>query len=93
MFLKRKRWLDYTSEELALMKQMVEASSGDTPFSPEYAASYIGKSPSTLQHMRCHQSNGITYSKIGGHVVYRRKHLDEYLNRCEKSCTSSKINA
>lgn len=91
--IQRKQWSQYNDEEKALMKKEVIEAHEDTPFSSEYAASYVGKSTSTLQHMRCHQSNGITYSKAGGHVVYRKRHLDAYLDRCEKSCTSSKINA
>ena len=92
MLARKKRWSDYSHDELALMKDTVAKSDINTPFSPEYAASYLGRSPSTLQHMRSHRSDGITYSKIGGHVVYRRRHLDEYLDRYEKKFTSSKLN-
>ena len=87
--IQRKQWSQYNDEEKALMKKDVMEAHEDTPFPPEYAASYLGKSPSTLQHMRCQQSYGITYSKIGGHVIYRRKYLDKYLDKCEKSCTAS----
>lgn len=88
MISRKKRWSDYSNDELALMKDTVAKSDINTPFSPEYAASYLGRSPSTLQHMRSHRSDGITYSKIGGHILYRKKHLDEYLDRCEKSRTA-----
>lgn len=90
--IQRKQWSQYNDEEKALMKKEVIEAHEDTPFPSEYAASYVGKSTSTLQHMRCHQSKGITYSKVGGHVIYRKRHLDAYLDRCERSCTSSKIN-
>ena len=86
--IRRKNWSLYTHNEIKSMKKSVTEAHPDTPFSPEYAASYIGKSPSTLQHMRCHQSNGIVYSKVGGHVIYRKRHLDNYLDRCEKSFTA-----
>lgn len=89
MLRKRKRWSEYTSDELALMKDTVANASADTPFAPEYAAAYLNKSPSTLQYLRCHKSDAITYSKVGRHVIYRRKYLDEYLDRCEKKCTST----
>lgn len=88
MLARKKRWSDYSHDKLALMKNTVANASANTPFSPEYAASYLGRSPSSLQYMRCHQSDGITYSKIGGHILYRKKHLDEYLDRCEKSRTA-----
>lgn len=92
MIFKRKKWSEYTSDELALMRETVANASPATPFSPEYAAAYLRKSISTLQYMRCHKTDAITYSKVGGHVIYRRRHLDEYLDRCEKKCTSSKFN-
>lgn len=90
MILKKKRWSEYTSDELEFMREAVANASPATPFSPEYAAAYLRKSVNTLQHMRCHKTDAITYSKIGGHVIYRRRHLDEYLDRCEKKCTSSR---
>lgn len=87
--LRKKNWSEYTDYEKELLKQKVAEADENTPFSPEFAAAYIGKSLHTLQHMRCHQSNGITYSKVGRHVIYRKKHLDAYLDSCEKSCTSN----
>ncbi|WP_019672543.1 helix-turn-helix domain-containing protein [Psychrobacter lutiphocae] len=87
--LRKKNWSEYTNDEKELLKQKVAEADENTPFSPEFAAAYIGKSLHTLQHMRCHQSNGITYSKVGRHVMYRKKHLDAYLDSCEKSCTSN----
>lgn len=89
MHIKRKKWTEYTSDELAFMREAVANASADTPFSPEYAGAYLNKSPSTLQYMRCHKSDAITYSKIGGHIVYRRKNLDTYLDSCEKKFTSN----
>ena len=87
--LRKKSWSEYTDDEKEFLKQKVAEADENTPFSPEFAAAYIGKSLHTLQHMRCHQSDGITYSKVGRHVLYRKKHLDEYLDSCEKSCTSN----
>ena len=89
MYIKKKKWADYTHDELTLMKETVANASADTPFSPEYAAAYLNKSVNTLQYMRCHNSDAITYSKTGGHIVYRRKNLDAYLDKCEKKCTSN----
>lgn len=89
MNIQKKKWTDYTNDELASMKATVANAPADMPLSPDYAAAYLNKSVSTLQHMRCHKSDAITYSKVGGHVLYRRKHLDEYLNKCEKQCTSN----
>ncbi|WP_201550909.1 MerR family transcriptional regulator [Psychrobacter fjordensis] len=84
----KKPWSQYTDEEKRSMKNAVVNAPASTPFSPSYAACYIGKTPSSLQYMRCHNSNGIVYSKVGGHVIYRKRHLDEYLDRCEKSFTA-----
>ena len=86
---RKKTWAEYTDDEKELLKQKVSEADENTPFSPEFAAAYIGKSLHTLQHMRCHQSNTIIYSKVGRHVLYRKKHLDEYLDNCEQSSTSS----
>ncbi|MGM8908969.1 helix-turn-helix domain-containing protein [Psychrobacter sp. 1U1] len=86
---RRKNWSLYTHEEIESMKKSVTEAHPNTPFSPEYAAAYLGKSISTLQYMRCHKSDGIIYSKVGGHIVYRKKHLEEYLNKFEKLfCTA-----
>ncbi len=87
--LRRKNWSDYTQPEKDIMRQIVIEADIDTPFTSEYAAAYLGKSTSTLQYMRCHQSDAITYSKIGRHVLYRKRHLDQYIDDREKSCTSS----
>lgn len=86
---RKKTWSAYTDDEKELLRQKVIEAAPETPFSPEFAAAYIGKSLHTLQHMRCHQSDAITYSKAGRHVLYRKKHLDEYLDGCQKSCTSN----
>lgn len=87
---RKKIWSDYTQVEIDTMRNAVVKADSNTPFTSEYAAAYLGKSPHTLQHMRCHQSNAITYSKIGRHVLYRKKYLDKYIDDCEKSCTSSR---
>lgn len=87
--IKRKAWTSYTEEEKQMMKNTVSDSDPSTPFSPDYAAAYLGKSFHTLQYMRCHHSNTIIYSKIGRHVVYRKKHLDEYLDNSLHSSTSN----
>ena len=87
--LRRKNWSDYTQFEKDMMKKVVIEADLDTPFTSEYAAAYLGKSVSTLQYMRCHQSNAIIYSKTGHHVLYRKRHLDQYIDDCKKSCTSS----
>ena len=89
MIFKRKKWSEYTSDELSFMRETVASASSDTPFPSEFAAAYLNKSTSTLQYMRCHRTDAITYNKVGGHVIYGRRHLDEYLDRCEKKCTSS----
>lgn len=83
-----KPWSQYTDEEKIWMKNVVVNAPASTPFSPSYAACYIGKTPSSLQYMRCNDSNGIVYSKVGGRVIYRKKHLDAYLDRCERSFTA-----
>jgi hypothetical protein len=59
MYIKRKKWTEYTNDELAFMIETVANASADTPFSPEYAGAYLNKSPSTLQHMRCHKSDTV----------------------------------
>lgn len=87
--IKKKPWNSYTEQEKLFMKDVVTNSTSDTPFSPEYAAAYLGKSVYTLQYMRCHSTDSITYSKVGRHVIYRKKHLDEYINRSVYSSTSS----
>lgn len=79
----RKGWSQYSEEEKSSMRQAVVNADENTPFPPKYAAAYLGKSISTLQHMRCHQSDGIKYIKVGGQIIYRRRDLDEYLNRYE----------
>lgn len=86
---RKKTWSAYTDDEKELLKQKVIEAAPETPFPPEFAAAYIGKSLHTLQHMRCHQSDAIKYSKVGRHILYRKKHLDEYLDNCEQSSTSS----
>ena len=86
---RKKTWSEYTDDEKEILKQKVIEAAPNTPFSPEFAAAYIGQSLHTLQHMRCHKSDAITYSKVGRHILYRKRHLDEYLDSCEKSCTSS----
>lgn len=77
----KKGWCQYSEEEKTLMRQAVVNANSDTPFPPKYAAAYLGKSLSTLQHMRCHQTDGIKYIKVGGHIIYRRRDLDEYLDK------------
>ncbi|WP_198334120.1 MerR family transcriptional regulator [Psychrobacter namhaensis] len=86
---RKKTWSEYTDDEKEVLRQKVIEAAPETPFPPEFAAAYIGKSLHTLQHMRCHQSQAITYSKAGRHVLYRKRHLDEYLDNCEQSSTSS----
>lgn len=86
---RKKTWSEYTDEEKEVLRQKVIEAAPEAPFPPEFAAAYIGKSLHTLQHMRCHKSDTITYSKVGRHILYRKRHLDEYLDSCEKSCTSS----
>ncbi|WP_230656964.1 helix-turn-helix domain-containing protein [Psychrobacter sp. I-STPA10] len=84
----KKPWAQYTEQEKEIMRTAVMHAPPDAPFSPEYAAAYLGKSSSTLQYMRCHQSDGIKFSKVGRHVLYKKKHLDEYINNCEQQCTA-----
>ena len=77
--LPKKHWPDYSVEEIAEMRDEVIHAAPNTPFSPEYVAAYLGMSPSTLQKMRSYKTDGIAYSKIGGHVRYIKKNIDDYL--------------
>lgn len=83
-----KKWSSYTKEEKNHMRTEVIKAGEDDFFPPQYAAAYLGKSPSTLQYWRCNKSKDtITYIKAGRHILYKKKHLDEYLERCERLCT------
>lgn len=77
----KKPWNKYTEQEKEVMRTAVLYAPPDTPFTPEYAAAYLGKSSSTLQYIRSHVTDGITYSKIGGHIRYLKRDLDRYLER------------
>lgn len=83
----KKSWAKYTSQEKELMRTAVIHAPPTAPFPPEYAAAYLGKSSSTLQYMRSHVTNGIRYSKLGGHIRYLKKDLDAYI----ESHTAGKI--
>jgi len=83
--IERKPWSKYTPQEIEQMRIAVMYAPPGTPFTPEYAAAYLGKSSSTLQYIRSHRPNEIKYSKIGGHVRYLKKHLDDYLNESMKA--------
>ena len=74
----KKSWAKYTPQEKDLMRTAVIHAPPTAPFSPEYAAAYLGKSSSTLQHMRSHVTDGIRYSK---------RDLDAYI----ESHTTGKI--
>lgn len=75
----KKPWSKYTDQEKQVMRSEVIHAPPTAPFPPEYAAAYLGKSSSTLQHMRSHVTNGIAYSKLGGHIRYIKKDLDAYI--------------
>lgn len=83
--IERKPWSKYTAQEIEQMRVAVMYAPPETPFTPEYAAAYLGKSSSTLQYIRSHRPNEIEYSKVGGHVRYIKKHLDEYLAKSTRS--------
>lgn len=83
----KKSWAKYTPQEKDLMRTAVIHAPPTAPFSPEYAAAYLGKSSSTLQHMRSHVTDGIRYSKLGGHIRYLKRDLDAYI----ESHTTGKI--
>ena len=75
----KKPWPNYSLEEINEMREEVIRATPNTPFTPEYVAAYLGLSPSTLQKMRSYKTDGIAYSKIGGHVRYLKKSIDDYL--------------
>lgn len=84
----RKQWAQYTPAEIETMKTAVMYASDDTPFSPEYAAAYLGVSSSTLQYWRCHKTMSIPYSKFGKAVVYLKKHLREFVDNRQRFSTA-----
>lgn len=85
----KKRWKDVTEDERMKMKQFVINNPPNTPLTPEYAASYLGTSTSTLQAMRCEKTNGIRFFKPSCRcVVYYKRDLDEYLTSKPAYCTA-----
>ncbi len=88
----KKPWKDVTLEEKIQMKMMVERVSPDTPVSPEHAASYLNKSPATLQKMRCEDSEGIPFVKIGKRAVgYIKRDLQAYVQARQYRSTSEYV--
>ena len=76
----KKLWKNVTEDEKMKMKQFVINNPPCTPLTPEYAASYLGVSTSTLQSMRCQDSNGIPFFKPRHKcIVYYKRDLDEHL--------------
>lgn len=87
--IQRKKWADYTPAEIENMKTAVMYASDDTPFSQEYAAAYLGKSSSTLQYWRSHKTDMLRYSKIGGGIVYLKRHLKEFIEQNQRLSTAA----
>lgn len=85
----KKSWKNVTHSEKQQMKQMVQIATPETPFSPEYAASYLGLSTATLQKWRCEKSNAITFIKVGRAVAYLKKDLDAFLQQNQYRCTAN----
>lgn len=77
----KKTWGQVTEHEKLSMAQYAIDNPPTTPLSAEHAASYLGVSTATLQKMRCEDTNGILFTKIGRQVIYYKRDLDEYLNR------------
>lgn len=75
----KKTWQQVSKNEKMVMAQYVIGSPPNTPLSAEHAASYLGVSTATLQKMRCEDTNGIMFTKIGRQVIYYKKDLDAYL--------------
>lgn len=48
------------------------------------AAEYIGVQPGTLEVWRSTGRGGPRWLKVGRKVVYRREHLDAYLDACTR---------
>jgi Helix-turn-helix domain len=67
--------MSYTSDS-ALIAQ-------DEWLSPQEAAAFLRKSPTTLSRWRTEQK-GPSFAKIGGSVSYRRSDLEDYRLRCRK---------
>lgn len=76
----KKTWRQVSRSEKIAMAQYVIDSPPNTPLSAEHAASYLGISTATLQKMRCEDTSGITFTKVGRQVVYYKKDLESYLN-------------
>ncbi|MGP4905149.1 helix-turn-helix domain-containing protein [Psychrobacter faecalis] len=76
----KKTWRQMSRNEKMAMAQYVIDSPPHTPLSAEHAASYLGISTATLQKMRCEDTNGILFTKIGRQIVYYKKDLESYLN-------------
>lgn len=87
--IERKNWKDYTPQEKELMKTAVMYASDDTPFPPEYAAAFLGKSLHTLQAWRSNKTDMLRYSKIGGGVVYLKRHLKEFIEANQRLSTTT----
>lgn len=76
----KKTWRQVSRNERMEMAQYVIDSPPSTPLSAEHAASYLNMSTATLQKMRCEDTNGITFTKIGRQVIYYKRDLDAYLD-------------
>lgn len=75
----KKTWRQVSRNEKMAMAQYVIDSPPETPLSAEHAASFLGVSTATLQKMRCEDTNGITFTKIGRQVIYYKRDLETYL--------------
>lgn len=76
----KKTWRQVSRSEKIDMAQYVIDSPPNTPLSAEYTASYLGMSTATLQKMRCEDTNGIKFTKVGRQVIYYKRDLDSYLD-------------
>ncbi|WP_199506871.1 MULTISPECIES: helix-turn-helix domain-containing protein [unclassified Psychrobacter] len=76
----KKPWKDVSESEKIKMKEYVDKSPPNTPLSPEFAASYLGISPATLQKMRCTVTDGIPFHKPRHKcIIYYKSDLDAHL--------------
>ena len=50
-------------------------------FTPQQAASYLGRTEGTLQTWRCTGKHNLPFVKSGGRVMYRKNDLDAWLEQ------------
>ena len=71
----------------ATRPSLTDALSEPGALSTPLAADYVGLSPATLETMRI-RGGGPLFVKLGRRVVYRRKHLDAWLDERKRTSTS-----